>query len=117
MNQNLFSAANSFRPGCKLLQPTEQKYIVEDLFSLAIIQKRTRTKITMDLLYNQINTKKIPLITDLLKENLPSVLATICYNDLNLPFHVEVLNTEIGHLFEHILLEYLCQSKLAQFAT
>ena len=115
MNQSL-SVSNSFPPDWKLLQPAVQKYFVENLFSLAIIQKQTRTKITMDLLHNQINTEEIPFITDLLQENLPSVLSTTCYNDLGLPFDEEVRNTEIGHLFEHILLEYLCQNKLAKGA-
>ena len=116
MNQNLSLAAKKFRPDWQLLQPTVQKYFVDNLFSLAIIQKQTKTKIIMDLLYNQINTKEIPFIEDLLKENLPSVLAATCYNDLDLPFDEEVRNTEIGHLFEHILLEYLCQNRLAKGA-
>jgi hypothetical protein len=116
MSQNLSNAVNPYSPDWKLLQPAVQKYFVENLFSLAIIQKQTRTKITMDLLHNQINTEQIPFITDLLQENLPSVLSTTCYNDLGLPFDEEVRNTEIGHLFEHILLEYLCQNKLAKGA-
>ena len=76
----------------------------------------TSTKITMDLLYNQLNTAEIPYLMDVLQENLPSVLFTKCYNDLDLPFKDEVRNTEIGHLFEHILLEYLCQQKIAKGA-
>ena len=98
------------------MQPEVQKYFVENLFSLAIIQKQTRTKIIMDLLYNQVNTEEIPFIIDLLKENLPGVLATTCYNDMDLPFDEEVSHTEIGHLFEHILLEYLCQHKIKKGA-
>ena len=108
---------NLFSAGWKLLQPDEQKYFVENLFSLAIIQRRTSTKITMDVLYNQLNTAEIPYLTETLEENLPSVLWTTCYNDLDLPFSVEVRNTEIGHLFEHILLEYLCQHKIAKGAS
>ena len=116
MTQKLSQAASAYVPDWKLLQPAQQNYFVENLFSLAITQKQTRTKITMDLLYNQMSTKEIPFIFDLLQEKLPSVLATTCYNDMNLPFDVEVRNTEIGHLFEHILLEYLCQHKLAKGA-
>jgi hypothetical protein len=116
MRQALSPNRKVFQQNWQFLQPEVQKYFVENLFSLAIIQKRTRTKITMDLLYNQLNTKEIPTITDLLEENLPSVLLTTCYNDLDLPFHTEVRNTEIGHLFEHILLEYLCQYKIKKGA-
>ena len=116
MNQALSPKPNVFRQNWNVSQPFMQKYFVENLFSLAVIQKRTRTRITMDVLYNQINTQEIPFVTDLLEENLPSVLATICYNEQDLPFCEEVQNTEIGHLFEHILLEYLCQYKMKKGA-
>jgi len=116
MNQALSLNSNLFRPDWKYLQPEVQKYFVENLFSLAITQRRTTTKITMDVLYNQLSTAEIPSVTELLQENLPSVLMTTCYNDLDLPFNEEVRNTEIGHLFEHILLEYLCQHKIAKGA-
>ena len=116
MIQNLSTAAKLYRPNWKLLQPEVQKYFVEDLFSLAITQKRTSTQIIMDVLYNQLNTSEIPYLYDLLKENLPSILLSKCYNDLDLPFNDEVRNTEIGHLFEHILLEYLCEHKIAKGA-
>ena len=108
--------SNLFQTEWRISQPETQQYFVENLFSLAIIQKRTRTKITMDLLYNQLNTKEIPFIINLLEENLPSVLHTTCYNDFDLPFNEEVRHTEIGHLFEHILLEYLCQHKIKKGA-
>jgi len=116
MIQNLSTAANLYRPNWKLLQPEVQKYFVENLFSLAITQKRTSTQIIMDVLYNQLNTSEIPYLFDMLEENLPSVLLSKCYNDMGLPFNEEVRNTEIGHLFEHILLEYLCQHKIAKGA-
>lgn len=88
--------------------------IVEDLFYLNVTQKSSSTKIIMQLYSNQVNTAHIPFIVDLLKMNLPNVLLTKCFNDDDLPFHEEVRNTEIGHLFEHILLEYLCQLKIAK---
>ena len=44
------------------------------------------------------------------------MLLTQCFNDDGLPFRMEVKHTEIGHLFEHILLEYLCQGKIAKGA-
>lgn len=116
MNQSLSTAAKANRTEWKSGRMCNQNYFVENLFSLAITQKQTRTKITMDLLYSHINTNKIPFISDLLMKNLPSVLESTCYNDLNLPFVKEVRNTEIGHLFEHIVLEYLCQNRLAKGA-
>jgi hypothetical protein len=116
MSQNLSLVSQAVKTGIKLTQPAQQNYFVENLFTLAIIQKQTSTRITMDLHYNQLNTEEIPSIVSLLEENLPSVLSTICYNDNNLPFNEEVQNTELGHLFEHILLEYLCQHKMAKGA-
>lgn len=116
MNQALSPNPNLFVPDLQLSQPATQKYFVENLFALVIIQKNTRTQIVMDVLYNQLNTQEIPFLFDMLQENLPTVLTTACYNDLGLPFAEEVRNTEIGHLFEHILLEYLCLCKLQKGA-
>lgn len=89
-------------------------YTEENLFSLAIAQLSSATKITMQLHGEQVNTANIPFLIPLLKRYLPNVLITECFNDEKLPFAEEVKNTEIGHLFEHILLEYLCQLKLAK---
>jgi len=93
---------------------SQLEFSVENLFSLAITQKKTSTKIIMQLLNNQVSTSEIPFIVELLKERLPNVLLTQCFNDQDLPFSIEVRNTELGHLFEHILLEYLCQLKIAK---
>jgi len=87
---------------------------INDLFSLAVTQQPTSTKIIMQLFNNKISTSEIPFVTELLNDHLPTVLLTKCYNETNLPFAVEVRNTELGHLFEHILLEYLCQLKIAK---
>lgn len=53
------------------------------------------------------HTNIYPNIIDILKVYHPSVLQTICHNPQNLPFSLEVQNTELGHLYEHILLAYL----------
>lgn len=98
------------------LQPETQQFLVENLFSLDVIQKQTTTRIVMQMLYNQVNTRDIPHIVELLQAYCPNVLMTQCFNDDGFPFSVEVKHTEIGHLFEHILLEYLCQEKIAKGA-
>jgi hypothetical protein len=54
----------------------------------------------------------MPQIPLLLKEKLASILQSKCFNPKKLPFEEEVKNTELGHLFEHILLEYLCDEKI-----
>ncbi|OGH41407.1 MAG: hypothetical protein A3H79_02030 [Candidatus Levybacteria bacterium RIFCSPLOWO2_02_FULL_36_8b] len=85
-----------------------------DFFSLTINKKRLKTLITMKLYTNTINTKDIPYTTFILEKFLPNVLKSVCYNKKKLPFHEEVKKTEIGHLFEHILLEYLCRFKTSK---
>lgn len=52
-----------------------------------------------------------------LKKYLPAVLETKCINPKNLPFSEEVKNTQIAHLFEHILLENLCAAKIKSGAS
>lgn len=87
---------------------------IPHFFSLSIEQKNESTSITMQVHGQHINTARIPSIVDLLQFYLPNVLRTQCFNDEGLPFEIEVKNTEMGHLFEHILLEYLCQLKIAK---
>lgn len=96
------------------LLPKQQELIVDNFFSLVIAQKLTATTITMQLYFDQVNTSDIPMIVDLLKIYLPNVLTTQCFNDDGYSFKEEVRHTELGHLFEHILLEYLCQLKMAK---
>ncbi len=59
-----------------------------------------------------LDTKNLPLTYSLLKKNLPSILNSECFNNGNLPFSVEVKKTQLGHLFEHIMLEYICDLKI-----
>lgn len=83
-------------------------------FSLAVKQNRSQTKIIMTLTQGQsINTRELPQTYQLLKTHLPSILKSTCYNENNYSFAKEVLRTEIGHLFEHILIEYMCILKVA----
>ena len=82
------------------------------LFDLIIRQTRTATAIDMQLNLTTVNTSDLPNTLVFLRENYPSVLKTQCYNDQNLPFIVEVQQTEIGHLFEHILIDNLCALKI-----
>ncbi|KKR25220.1 MAG: hypothetical protein UT56_C0002G0034 [Candidatus Levybacteria bacterium GW2011_GWB1_39_7] len=56
-----------------------------------------------------IETDQLPKTFEILNKMLPSIFKSKCYNDKNLPFFIEVRSTEIGHLFEHIMLEYICQ--------
>lgn len=92
---------------------TLQKLSIEeiasrDLYTLSIDRRPTKTCILMKLLIPEVNTSYFPQTHQLLQLYLPTIFKSACYNDEHLPFAKEVARTELGHLFEHILLEYLC---------
>lgn len=64
-----------------------------------------------------VTTDSLPQTKAILEQYCPSVLHTKCYNYDNLPFDEEVTATEVGHLFEHILLDFLCDEKVAAGAS
>lgn len=85
-------------------------------FTLRIKQTRHTTHILMRLTTDIVTTRNLPLTYTLLEKRMPSVLQTQCFNDDNYTFAQEVKATEIGHLFEHILIDYLCLLKVQQGA-
>lgn len=85
-----------------------------DFFSLGIEYGKKTTCISLQALTGIAHTSSVADTVSILKTYLPSVLASECFNDKNLPFSEEVKDTELGHLFEHILLEYLCELKMAK---
>lgn len=84
----------------------------QELFSLAVQHKSNHTLLTMKAFTKYVTTREIPQTYEILKKHLPRVLHTRCFNDQKLPFSEEVKATELGHLLEHILLQYLCQEKV-----
>lgn len=83
----------------------------EKLFNLHINQTLNETNITMKLHIGMVRTENLPNTYTTLLDVLPSIFESKCFNDRGFSFSKEVLNTEIGHLFEHILIEYLTQLK------
>ena len=67
----------------------------------------------MKLHGNIFTTQNLSETRKILKIYLPSIFYSKCFNYKNLSFFQEVKNTEIGHLFEHIMLEYLCRIKMS----
>lgn len=94
-------------------QIAKEAYYTNGLFSLAIYNGEINTRIIMELFASRVHTKDIPATSSILQKRLPSIFYSKCFNEKNYPFSQEVKNTEIGHLFEHILLEYLREIKLA----
>lgn len=84
-----------------------------EFFILRIAIEKRETHIVMELKKDKINTSQIPCVFSMLEKQLPNIFYSQCFNEKQLPFHIEVKSTELGHLFEHILLEYLCQIKMA----
>lgn len=96
-------------PKLKTLQKLSIEEISsEDLYTLSIDRRPTKTLILMKLLIPEVNTSYFPQTHKLLQLYLPTIFKSACYNDEHLPFAKEVARTELGHLFEHILLEFLC---------
>lgn len=86
---------------------------INEDYLLTIFKGIRHTKIRMSCSSPIINTSQIPHTYSVLEKMLPSVFRSKCFNEMNYPFSVEVKRTEIAHLFEHILLEYICIRKLA----
>jgi len=84
----------------------------KDFYTLSIDHQPTQTVILMKLLIPELTTRYFPQTHKLLGLYLPTIFKSACYNDEHLSFPQEVACTELGHLFEHILLEYLCIIKL-----
>lgn len=81
-------------------------------FSLWLYPAQTEIKMKMQMTTPIFNTCELPQTSAILKQILPSIFSSKCFNDNKYSFKREVKYTEIGHLFEHILLEYLCIEKI-----
>lgn len=81
-------------------------------FSLQIRYKAHTTVLIMQFFNEAISTRQFPYTLQLLEQHAPKVLQTKCFNPLNLSFREEVVNTELGHLFEHILIQFLCEETI-----
>lgn len=99
------------------LTSIQTSYSIENLFNLKISIGDDYTNMIMTMHTKTFHTIEMRDTHMLLKEFLPGVLKSKCFNDKNLPFTKEVKNTELAHLFEHMLLEELCQLKIASGAT
>lgn len=76
-------------------------------FLLEVLPGEPETIIEFSMAYPIVRTGCLPKTVTILSEKLPGVLKTTCFNDAGLPFEEEAKDTEIGHLFEHILIQYL----------
>jgi hypothetical protein len=87
--------------------------IKQPKYSLDIEHQLHKTYLTMNFHDSRVLSSSFPATYEVLEQSLPSIFACKCFNDAGRPFKEEVMDTEIAHLFEHIVLEYLCKNKLA----
>lgn len=80
-------------------------------FDLHVQVEEDSAEMVMQLKTPFQTTKALPHTHQMLHEYLPAVLCTRCFNQENLPFEEKVKDTNLAHLFEHILLEYMIQEK------
>lgn len=76
-------------------------------FKIESSTQRSKLNILMVVSTDDLTTKYLPQTYHILQSQLPAILQHKCFNSFDLPFSEELKNTELGHLFEHILLEYL----------
>lgn len=81
-------------------------------YSFSVLYGKKASNIHMNIHNGIYTTEALPQTVPLLQRYLPGIFTTDCFNNENLSFRKEVENTEIAHLFEHILLEYLCSCLL-----
>ena len=91
-----------------------QEYIEKTPFSLHVKVHKNHSRIIFKADKNYLYSKNLPGTLPILKKNLPAIFFTKCINDNNYCFEEEAKNTEIAHLFEHIILTYLCLRKKIQ---
>lgn len=89
------------------------KKLSSPLIDVRISQSPQKTFITVKFLVSFFNTNAIPQTLFFLETHFPPVLDTKCFNDQNLPFIEEVKITELGHLFEHILIRKIYDLRVA----
>lgn len=82
-------------------------YYRSKLLSLCVSFSRDRTDLTIQLHSPIVTTRYYPQTVGLLDEHVPTIFQGKCFNYNSVPFRTEAEDTEIPHLFEHILLEFL----------
>ncbi|HSX40687.1 MAG TPA: hypothetical protein VLF68_03675 [Candidatus Saccharimonadales bacterium] len=94
--------------------PFSPDTLSSDYYRLNVSTFHDKTTIIMQLSFPVMTTASLPQTYNLLENFLPSIHVSKCFNDKHYSFRREVRSTEIGHLFEHILLEFLCKEKMSK---
>ncbi len=81
------------------------------LFDYVLTQRPSHAEVTIQFFTPFYTTKSLPQTITILETLLPRIFQHKCFNNYNRSFKAEAKETELGHLFEHIMLEYLCRMK------
>lgn len=81
-------------------------------FSFTVTHRQKSVVLSMQVHNGQHNTDCFCDVVGFLRKQAPDVLETTCFNPNNLPFCKEVEKTELGHLFEHVLITFLCDEAI-----
>lgn len=81
-------------------------------FSIKTSSSKTDLVIEMSVSSPLLYSSSLPATLPILRRFLPSIFKSKCFNTSYLPFLKEAEDTEVGHLFEHIFLEYLADLRI-----
>jgi hypothetical protein len=85
-------------------------------FTIFRIENKKKLELEMVMNTPIVNTKHLTHTMDFITNHCPNVLKTDCFNDSHLPFRIEVQETEIAHLLEHIILDEWCAQEVSKGA-
>lgn len=80
-------------------------------FNYLVNQRPDHAEITIQFHTDFYTTQPLPATIEVLETIIPRIFKHKCFNNHNRTFKKEAEQTELGHLFEHILLEFLCRYK------
>lgn len=81
------------------------------LFDYVLTQRPDHAEITIQFFTPFFTTKSLPQTITILESFIPRIFQHKCFNNYHRSFKAEAKETELGHLFEHIMLEFLCKMK------
>lgn len=78
-----------------------------DNFEVKIRLGEGRVELVHRIKHPLIHTSALPITEAFLAQEIASIFGNQCFNGKNKSFRAEASSTEIGHLFEHLILEYI----------
>lgn len=87
------------------------------LYTVQVSQEKKQLTLSMQVDPRILYTSAFPEIQSFLQTNAPRVLRTKCFNPQKFTFAKEVLDTEMAHFFEHVLIQNLCEECISSGKT